>query len=191
MAIRVRSGLRQQLYQEVVAPGGKIEFAAERDLRAVVMHQVQGHMAQNREVIGAVVAAASDLVFVHHDIQDPMQAVLDAPMRAGDLAQALKYGGSIVSYAVDSGQFPVIPTKDLIFLGLRHHGFWLGNWMTNAPSTEIQETYQKLGDLVADGSLRATVEQVYPLERFKEAFEHSLKSNRGGKILFKFNTLTG
>jgi NADPH:quinone reductase-like Zn-dependent oxidoreductase len=51
--------------------------------------------------------------------------------------------------------------------------------------TEIQEIYQKLGDLVADGSLSAAVEHVYPLERFEEAFEHSLKSNRGGKILFK------
>ena len=46
--------------------------------------------------------------------------------------------------------------------------------------------YQKLGDLVADGSLSAEVEHVYPLERFKEAFEQSLKSNRSGKILFKF-----
>jgi NADPH:quinone reductase-like Zn-dependent oxidoreductase len=50
----------------------------------------------------------------------------------------------------------------------------------------VQEIYQKLGDLVADGSLSATVEQVYPLEQFKGAFEQSLKSNRSGKILFKF-----
>jgi NADPH:quinone reductase-like Zn-dependent oxidoreductase len=58
--------------------------------------------------------------------------------------------------------------------------------MRNAPRTEIQEIYQKLGDLVADGSLSAEVEHVYPLERFKEAFEQSLKSNRCGRILFKF-----
>jgi len=59
----------------------------------------------------------------------------------------------------------------------------------NAPRTEIQEIYQKLGDLVADGSLSAAVEHVehvYTLEQFKEAFEQSLKSNRSGKILFKF-----
>jgi len=39
---------------------------------------------------------------------------------------------------------------------------------------------------VADGSLSATVDRVYPLERFKEAFEQSLKPNRSGKVLFKF-----
>ena len=135
---------------------------------------------------------------LHKDIEKALEGrrlslVLDTlgGTPVGDLAQSLKNGGSIVSYAIDSGQFPVISTKDLIFLGLSHHGFWLGNWMRNTPRTEIEETYQKLGDLVADGSLRATVERVYPLEQFKEAFEHSLKSNRGGKILFKLNTFTG
>jgi NADPH:quinone reductase-like Zn-dependent oxidoreductase len=38
---------------------------------------------------------------------------------------------------------------------------------------------------VADGSLSAAVEHVYPLEQFKEAFERSLKSQRSGKVLFK------
>ena len=70
--------------------------------------------------------------------------------------------------------------------GLSLHGFWLGNWMRSAPRTEIQEMYQRLGDLVADGSLSAAVEYVYPLEQFKEAFRRSLQSHRGGKILFKF-----
>ena len=43
----------------------------------------------------------------------------------------------------------------------------------------------KLADLVADGSLSAAVEYVYPLDQFKEAFKQSLKSNRSGKILFQ------
>jgi NADPH:quinone reductase-like Zn-dependent oxidoreductase len=106
----------------------------------------------------------------------------------GELAKSLKTGGSIVSYAMQSGQFPAISPKDFIYRGLSLHGFWLINWIRNAPRTEIQEIYQKLGDLVADGSLSAAVEHAYPLEQFKEAFEQSLKSNRSGKILFKFGT---
>jgi len=74
----------------------------------------------------------------------------------------------------------------LIYRGLSLHGFWLINWIRNAPCTEIEEIYQKLGDLVADGSLSAAVEYVYPLDQFKEAFKQSLQSNRSGKILFKF-----
>ena len=105
---------------------------------------------------------------------------------AGALARSLKPGGSIVVYALQSGQFPAIPPGDLIYRGLSLHGFWLINWIRNAPRTEIQEIYQKLGDLVADGSLSAAVDRVYPLDQFKEAFKQSLQSNRSGKILFKF-----
>ena len=107
----------------------------------------------------------------------------------GELAKSLKTGGSVVVYALLSGQFPALAPRDLIYRGLTLHGFWLANWIRNAPRTEIQEIYQKLGNLVADGSLSAAVQHVYPLEQFKEAFEQSLKSNRGGKILFKFDAL--
>ena len=104
----------------------------------------------------------------------------------GDLAKSLKTGGSVVVYGMQSGQFPAVSPKEFIYRGLSLHGFWLINWVRNAPRTEIQEVYQKLGGLVADGSLSATVDHVYPLEQFKEAFQQSLKPNRSGKILFKF-----
>jgi len=107
----------------------------------------------------------------------------------GDLAKSLATGGSVVVYAMQSGQFPAVSPKEFIYRGLSLHGFWLINWVRNAPRTEIQEVYQKLGGLVADGSLSATVDHVYPLEQFKEAFEQSLKPNRSGKILFKFDEL--
>src|ERR1700682_2237326 len=104
----------------------------------------------------------------------------------GEVAKSLKPGGSIVVYGMQSGQFPAMPPKEFIYRGLSLHGFWLINWIRNAPRTEIEEIYQKLGDLVADGSLSAAVERVYPLDQFKEAFNTPLKSNRSGKILFKF-----
>jgi hypothetical protein len=59
--------------------------------------------------------------------------------------------------------------------------------MRNEPGTEIQELYQKLADLVADGLLSGAVEQVYPLDQFKQAIDCSSPSNRNGKILFKFD----
>jgi NADPH:quinone reductase-like Zn-dependent oxidoreductase len=105
----------------------------------------------------------------------------------GELAKSLKAGGSIVSYAMQSGHFPVVSPSDFFYHGLSIHGFWLMNWLRTAPRTEIQEVYQQLGELAADGSLSATVDRVYALDQFKEAFEQSLKTNRGGKILFKFD----
>jgi len=104
----------------------------------------------------------------------------------GELAKLLKAGGAIVVYGLQSGQFPAMPPREFVYRGLSLHGFWLINWIRNAPRTEIEEIYQKLGDLVADGSLSAAVEHVYSLDQFKEAFSQSLKSNRSGKILFQF-----
>src|SRR5215510_2553706 len=131
---------------------------------------------------------------LHKDIEEALDGkrlslVLDnvGGPPVGELAKSLKTGGLIVVYGIQSEQFPVF-SLDFVFRGLSLHGFWLGNWIRSAPRTEIQEMYQKLGDLVADGSLWAAVEQVYPLEQFKDAIEHSLRSNRSGKILFKFGT---
>src|SRR6266567_5751744 len=106
----------------------------------------------------------------------------DTPV--GELAKSLKAGGSIVVYALLSGQFPTMPPGEFIYRGLSLHGFWLINWIRMAPRAEIQEMYQQLGDLVAEGSLRAAVEQVYPLDAFQEAFTQSLQPHRSGKILF-------
>jgi len=135
---------------------------------------------------------------LHKDIEEALggkklSLVLDivGGTPVGELAKSLRTGGSIVVYAMQSGQFPAVPPGEFIYRGLSLHGFWLINWIRNAPRTEIREIYQKLGDLVADGSLSAAVEHVYPLEQFKEAFEQSLKSNRSGKILFKFGVTDG
>src|SRR5271170_2858841 len=129
---------------------------------------------------------------LHKDIEEALggkklSLVLDTVggTLVGELAKSLKPGGSIVVYAMQGGQFPAISPKDFIYRGLSLHGFWLINWLRNAPRTEIEEIYQKLGDLVADGSLSAAVENVYPLDQFKEAFKQSLKSNRSGKVLFR------
>jgi NADPH:quinone reductase-like Zn-dependent oxidoreductase len=124
---------------------------------------------------------------LHKDIEEALDGkklslVLDTVggTPVGELAKSLKPGGSIVVYGLQSGQFPAISPGDLIYRGLSLH------WIRNAPRIEIEEIYQKLGDLVADGSLSAAVEHVYPLAQFKEAFRQSLKSNRSGKILFQF-----
>ena len=130
---------------------------------------------------------------LHKDIEEALDGkklslVLDmvGGTPVGELAKSLKPGGSIVVYALQSGQFPAISPGDLIYRGLSLHGFWLINWIRNAPRIEIKEVYQKLGDLVADGSLSAAVEHVYQLDQFKEAFKQSLQSNRSVKILFQF-----
>lgn len=128
---------------------------------------------------------------LHKDIEEALAGkklslILDTlgGTPSGELAKSLKPGGSIVSFAFQNG-YPTL-SPDFLFHNFSLHGFWLIDWIRNAPRTEIQEIYQKLSDFVVDRSLSATVQQAYPLEQFKDAIEQSLKSNRSGKILFKF-----
>jgi NADPH:quinone reductase-like Zn-dependent oxidoreductase len=155
----------------------------------VVRREEAAH--QVRQWGGDLVVRQSDNL--HKDIEEALDGkklslVLDTVggTPVGEVAKSLKPGGAIVVYALLGGQFPAMPPKEFIYRGLSLHGFWLINWIRNAPRTEIQETYQKLGDLVADRSLSAAVEHRYPIEQFREAINQSLQSNRSGKILFQF-----
>jgi len=57
--------------------------------------------------------------------------------------------------------------------------FWLINWIRKRAPHRDEEMYQKLGDLVGDGSL-GRVDRVYPLDQ-SEAFKQSLKSHHSGQ----------
>src|SRR6201993_1852631 len=83
---------------------------------------------------------------LHKDIEEALvgkklSLVLDilGGSPVGELSKSLKLGGSIVVYALQSGELPVFSPGDFIYRGLSLHGFWLINWIRNAPRTEIQE----------------------------------------------------
>jgi NADPH:quinone reductase-like Zn-dependent oxidoreductase len=102
------------------------------------------------------------------------------------LAQSLKNGGPVVSYAMQSGEFPAISPADFFYRGLSLHGFWLINWIRNAPRQEIETVYGKLAGLVSDGTLHASVDATYGISEYKQAITHALQSGRNGKVLFRF-----
>lgn len=129
---------------------------------------------------------------MHRDIEEALDGnelnlVLDAigGKPVGELARWLKPGGSVVSYGVQDGQFPAVSPHEFIFRSLSIHGFSVSNWMLNAPRTEIHEIYQVLCELVAEGSLSAAVDSVFPLEDFHEAFAQSGRAGQNGKTIFK------
>jgi NADPH:quinone reductase-like Zn-dependent oxidoreductase len=108
----------------------------------------------------------------------------------GALTTWLQPGGTIVSYGIQDGQGPGVSPYDLIFQDLTMHGFSIRNWMANAPQAVIRDIYRTLGELVAEGSLAATVGAVYPLDAFQDAFARSLQPRRNGKVLFDFRSAT-
>lgn len=102
------------------------------------------------------------------------------------LAGALEFGGTIVSYSSTTGESFAAPFGDLVYRELSLRGFWLINWLRNAPRAEIEATYATLAELVAQGELSVPVAATYPLERYEEAFGHARAADRTGKVLFAF-----
>ncbi len=69
-------------------PTGSLELSSKRSFYAVLLHDVQGHVAQNGEIVGTVSQAAPVLILVHDDVEAPMQAIFDAPVRADDIVES-------------------------------------------------------------------------------------------------------
>jgi len=104
----------------------------------------------------------------------------------GTLMRFLKKGGIGVGYGLQTGVFPKIDPVDMYFGSKSFHGFWLIDWIRNAPRREVQWTYQHLASLVAEGKLHAKIERTYKLDQFQDALAHSQESERSGKVLFQF-----
>ena len=101
---------------------------------------------------------------LHKDIEEALggkklSLVLDTVggTPVGELAKSLKPGGATVVYGLQSGQFPAISPGDLIYRGLSLHGFWLINWIRNAPRIEIEEIYLHVAGGVLDGRTQAMI----------------------------------
>jgi NADPH:quinone reductase-like Zn-dependent oxidoreductase len=101
------------------------------------------------------------------------------------LAGSLTLGGAIVSYAaLDRGKPVAVSPQDLIYRSISVHGWWLKNWLSSTPATEITETYARVAALVGDGTLSAPVDAVYALEDHRAALSHAKRFGRTGKVLF-------
>jgi NADPH:quinone reductase-like Zn-dependent oxidoreductase len=103
------------------------------------------------------------------------------------LVKHLRFGGTLVSYAYQSGQTDSADVVDLIGRQVNWTGFWEINWLTRTEMALVHATYRDLVALVADGTLSARVDRTMALEDWKEAVGLSQgASGRQGKIVFVF-----
>lgn len=103
------------------------------------------------------------------------------------LAAALADGATVVNYGLLSGRPCEMEASDLVFRDLSLRGFWLAKWFASTPLEQQHALYRRLGTAIADGTLRVEVEQVYPLERIRDALAHAARPGRGGKVLLAPN----
>jgi hypothetical protein len=72
-----RAGDLQQILR---VPRGSFAPSLDQSLVGSLSHQVEGEMADNGHVSGAVAGAEARLIFIEGHIEDPVQVVFDSPV---------------------------------------------------------------------------------------------------------------
>jgi mitochondrial enoyl-[acyl-carrier protein] reductase / trans-2-enoyl-CoA reductase len=104
---------------------------------------------------------------------------------AVNIANALRTGGTVVTYGAMSRQPLKIPNGLVIFKELRFRGCWVTAWYQRAGVEEKREMFGKLFGLVRDGVLKTKVERAFPLSDWREAIDRAGQGQREGKIIFR------
>ena len=99
------------------------------------------------------------------------------------LGQCLAFGGYIVNYGAMSMDKCQLGASGTIFKQLKLVGVWLQKWTQMAPKEEVEGLYQITNEAVIKGTVKTTVDKVYPLTDIKQAIHHALQENRKGKVL--------
>lgn len=98
-----------------------------------------------------------------------------------NLANALAYEGTLVTYGAMARQPLKIPNGLLIFKGLKFEGFWLRRMVEDG--ARMREAVTALAELSAQGSLHMAVHKVFGLTELHAALEEAGREQRSGKVL--------
>jgi NADPH:quinone reductase-like Zn-dependent oxidoreductase len=115
----------------------------------------------------------------------PVRLGLDAVsgQATARLSTCLGDGGVVCNYGSMSGDDPVMSRAALINGGQTLVGFILGRGLATRSLEQVRAIYADLGRQVLDGTLRAPVENVYPIDEITTALAHAQRGARNGKIL--------
>jgi len=105
-----------------------------------------------------------------------------------ELVHHLRFGGTLVTYAVLSGHTDSADILDLIGRHVNWTGFWEINWLRRTEPAIVQDAYHDVVDLVADGTLSSRIDRTMPLEDWREAIRLAQdNARRQGKVLFEID----
>ncbi|MFW9929594.1 MAG: zinc-dependent alcohol dehydrogenase family protein [Candidatus Thorarchaeota archaeon] len=153
------------------------------------------NIVRRENVVEDLLNLGGDIVLVDSDDLAKRVSQLNnkAPVKlafdgvAGDathrLSQCLSYGGTIVTYGAMSLKRIEIGITQTIFKQIKLVGVWLQKWTQTAPPEKVKNLYSKTNEAVINGTVKTSVDTVYPIIEIKRALDHAMRENRKGKIL--------
>lgn len=102
------------------------------------------------------------------------------------IARCLADGGRVINYGFMTGQDCHMAFQDMFLRKISLEGM---NMSHRYSAQELQEIYQRLAGLIADGNLKAAIAGTYSLEQAQAALAHQQKTGleRPGKIIIRPN----
>jgi NADPH:quinone reductase-like Zn-dependent oxidoreductase len=181
----------------VVQTGGN--SAVSRTVSALARHYGYRTLSLGRRPAAAEeIAGVSDaVVVIDEHLGENIQKALGGDQAAllldpiggplpADAANAVRPGGTVVTYGAMSGASTLLPPGQLVFRQLVLRGFWLNHWRAETPAAEVGRVYRELAELVDKSVLWSPVEATYPITEFHQALAHAQEPGRTGKVLFRF-----
>jgi NADPH:quinone reductase-like Zn-dependent oxidoreductase len=92
-------------------------------------------------------------------------------------------------YGNMSGEDAQLPDSAVIFNDVIVRGFWLVHWFKTATAEEQAQVYGELTAMILQGTLKASVDRIFPLEEINTALAYTMKGGRSGKVLIAPNGL--
>jgi NADPH2:quinone reductase len=97
----------------------------------------------------------------------------------GEALSSLGLGGVLITLGYSAGRKTLIDLTDLIWKGARMVGFSL----FAQPPTAIADAWQEIVARIVGGSIKPTVERVYPFSEAGEALRHLVEDRPFGKVV--------
>ncbi|HUJ60714.1 MAG TPA: zinc-dependent alcohol dehydrogenase family protein [Kofleriaceae bacterium] len=172
-----------------------IRLARTRGVRTI-------NVVRRADAVAALTAIGADAVLVGEDDLAarvraaahgaPLRWALDAIAGAasGQLAACLTPGGTLVTYGLLSYSPVQIPAALMVFGDITCRGFSRYSEVARMGSAAARAMYARVAALVADGTLRSEIEARYPLDRVRDALEHTDRSGRAGKVVLTMSDST-
>ncbi len=78
------------------------------------------------------------------------------------------------------------PTRFLIFNDLHLCGFWWDNFQRTRSKAEVDAVFEKVFELIRNGTLRAPVDSTFKLSDVNSALKRACENSRMGKVMLEF-----
>jgi NADPH:quinone reductase-like Zn-dependent oxidoreductase len=157
------------------------------------------NIVRRPETVEALRALGADAVLVDNGDPNALAAHLDDVLDGSTarlaldgiggelpavLMRFLEPGGQLISYSSMIRASVAVSLPYLVYRELTVHGFWVVNWLRQAPREQIAAVYAELADFVRAGVISATIADRFVLSDYRAAFTAARRPDRTGKTIF-------